>query len=589
MSLVDHIDVERLQEELLALKEAPNTKHGLLAPNGYRSSQKKLNKFRPAATELTLQEHYVSRYTSNERIPKYRIPDHGVEPGNAYQMIHDMLNLDGTPILNLASFVNTYVSDESSKLINENLTKNLADNDEYPAMIDVVQRCVSILGGLWNVPSGEHAIGSATTGSSEAVMLGGLTMKRRWEAKMKSKGQDTSKPNIIMAASVQVALEKFARYFDVEARIIPVSRESNYVIDLRTFRDYLDENTIGVFAVLGSTYTGHFDNIEKLSKILDEYEEETGNDIPIHVDGASGAFIAPFLYPKLKWDFRLPRVKSINASGHKFGLTSVGLGWIIWRDREYLPDNLVFQLKYLGAIEESYTLNFSRPGHQVIHQYYLLIHLGREGYKRIHSQSLCNARLLSRFLEATGYFECVSDIHRRRGVLGFLPGSITPGQATPNGGENASYPKNAEYYNEGLPVVSFKFTDEFKDLYPEIPQAAISTLLRIHGFIIPNYPLPPSENKTEILRIVCRMTLTLELLDKLMSNIVEVVQSLIKAAEAARQHFQGEGQVEMVRESLLALVMTSEQDAVSKLQNKERRRSILSNQQTNNPGYRGAC
>ena len=169
-----------------------------------------------------------------------------------------------------------------------------------------------------------------------------------------------------MGANAQVALEKFARYFEVEARILPVTSSSSYRLDPSLVAAALDENTIGVFVILGSTYTGHYEPVEEISKILDEYEERTGVDIPIHVDAASGGFVAPFTFAKAggraKWDFELPRVKSINTSGHKFGLVYAGVGWIIWRDEKYLPKHLIFELHYLGGTEESYVCtNFTSP------------------------------------------------------------------------------------------------------------------------------------------------------------------------------------------------------------------------------------
>jgi glutamate decarboxylase len=214
---------------------------------------------------------------------------------------------------------------ECNQLIQENLSKNLADNDEYPAMLHLHQRCVSIIGNLWGARGTgrkEQAIGTATTGSSEAIMLGGLAMKRRWVEKRQEQGKDASKPNILMGANAQVALEKFARYFDVEARIIPVSKDSKYCLDITKIREYLDENTIGIFVILGSTYTGHYEPVEKVAELLDEYEKETGLDIPIHVDGASGALFCPFTTPSVKWDFRIPRVKSINSYPPVCGLWS---------------------------------------------------------------------------------------------------------------------------------------------------------------------------------------------------------------------------------------------------------------------------
>lgn len=250
------------------------------------------------------------------------------------------------------------MEDNAAQLLQENIAKNLADNDEYPAMLNISDRCVSIIAHLWGVQKDEKAIGSPTVGSSEAIHLGGLAMKRRWQERRQAEGKDTSKPNIIMGANAQVALEKFARYFDVEARILPVSKASSYRLDPALVRDAVDENTIGVFVILGSTYTGHYEPVEEISKVLDQIQEKTGIDVPIHVDAASGGFVAPFTHAGVggpKWNFELPRVKSINASGHKYGLVYAGVGWIIWRDESFLPKHLIFELHYLGGTELSYT------------------------------------------------------------------------------------------------------------------------------------------------------------------------------------------------------------------------------------------
>jgi len=346
-------------------------------------------------------------------------------------------------------------------------------------------------------------------------------MKRRWQEKRTADGKDTLKPNIIMGANAQVALEKFARYFEVEARILPVSEKSHFRLDPELVKQNIDENTIGVFVILGSTYTGHYEPVEEISKILDEYEAKTGVDIPIHVDAASGGFIAPFTHAQAggpKWNFELPRVKSINTSGHKFGLVYAGVGWIIWRDEALLPKHLVFELHYLGGTEESYTLNFSRPGAQVIAQYYNLIHLGFKGYRQIMENCMSNARLLSKSLEATGWYTCISDIHRKKGEYTF------------KGGNEVVFSKDDETsadYNAGLPVVAFRFSDDFKKQFPHIKQVAVSNLLRAKQYIIPNYPLPPSEDKIEILRVVVRESMSFDLLDRLITDICEVTQTLM--------------------------------------------------------------
>ncbi|KAK0655873.1 pyridoxal phosphate-dependent transferase [Cercophora newfieldiana] len=494
---------------------------------------------------------YSTPYSSRRPIPKFEIPKDGTPGETAYAMIKDELDLDGRPNLNLASFVDTYLEENAQKLMVENLSKNLADNDEYPAMLSMSERCVSILANLWSVQKGEKAIGTATTGSSEAIHLGGLAMKRRWQEHRRAAGKDTLSPNIVMGSNAQVALLKFARYFECEARVLPVSAKSKFRLDPELVKESIDENTIGVFVILGSTYTGHYEPVEEISRILDEYQERTGVDIPIHVDAASGGFVAPFTYAGAggpKWNFQLPRVKSINASGHKYGLVTPGVGWIIWRDASYLPSHLIFELHYLGGTEQSFTLNFSRPGAQVIVQYYNLIHLGFAGYQEIMENCLSNARLLSKSLEATGWYVCLSDIHRPaplsaakqvvEGVAGKVREVVTSTAGSIRGQRDNEDQKDAQPSSEtsaayiaGLPVVSFKFTDEFKREYPHIKQETVSLLLRARQWIIPNYALPPNEEKTEILRVVIRESMSIDLLDRLVNDIVQVTETLMQNDE----------------------------------------------------------
>ena len=366
-------------------------------------------------------------------------------------------------------------------------------------------------------------------------------MKRRWQEKRRAEGKDTSKPNIVMGANAQVALEKFARYFEVEARILPVSVESKYRLDPKLVRENVDENTIGIFVILGSTYTGHYEPVWDISDILDEYEKETGIDIPIHVDAASGGFVAPFTYARAnghKWDFQLPRVKSINASGHKYGLVTPGVGWIVWRDESYLPKHLIFELHYLGGTEESYTLNFSRPGAQVILQYYNLVHLGFSGYREVMENCLTNARLLSKSLESTGWYTCLSDIHRPAPNLQKASSSNKKSNSqdeeigSSSSKEDQPPENSSAAYEAGLPVVSFRFSDEFKREYPHIKQESVSLLMRARQWIIPNYALPPKEDKTEILRIVVRESMTFDLLDRLITDLVHVTETLMNEDEA---------------------------------------------------------
>jgi glutamate decarboxylase len=434
-------------------------------------------------------------------------------------MIHDELSLDGSPLLNLASFVHTWMPAEADKLMMENVGKNLIDQDEYPMTQIIHERCISMLADLWHAPSSHHAVGTATTGSSEAIQLGGLAMKRIWQEKRKAAGKSIHEPgpNIVMGANAQVALEKFARYFEVECRLVPISVESKYRLDAKKAMEYVDENTIGVYVILGSTYTGHYEPVKEMSDLLDEYEKQTGLSVPIHVDGASGAFVAPFATPKLEWDFKLPRVVSINTSGHKFGLAYVGVGWVIWRDKKHLPKDLIFELHYLGSVEYSFSLNFSRPAAPIIAQYFNFLHLGFEGYRAVAIDDFKNARLLSRALEKSGYYYVLSDIHRP------LEGVI------PTAKEAVGYDQeHVENYIPGLPVVAFRFSDDFQKKYPDIQQKWIQTLLRAKGWIVPNYELAPDLEKVEILRVVVRENMSEALIDKLVCDLIEITEDLTK-------------------------------------------------------------
>ncbi|KAA1466758.1 glutamate decarboxylase [Dentipellis sp. KUC8613] len=453
---------------------------------------------------------YGARY-STQPLPKYHMPSKGIDASSAYQLIHDELSLDGTPVLNLASFVNTWMPEPANKLVMENISKNLIDQDEYPMTQALHVRCISIISEMWNAPHAHQAIGTATTGSSEAVQLGGLAMKRIWQEKRRAAGKSVHEPgpNIVMGANAQVALEKFARYFEVEMRLVPVSVESSYRLDPVKAMEYVDENTIGVYVILGSTYTGHYEPVKEMARLLDEYEVKTGHSVPIHVDAASGGFLAPFATPKLEWDFKIPRVVSINASGHKFGLSYVGVGWIIWRSAEFLPKDLIFELHYLGSTEYSFSLNFSRPAAPIIAQYFNFVHLGFSGYRNVALADLKNARTLSRALERSGYYTVLSEVHKLR-------------DDAPEGADE----EDVENYKPGLPVVSFRFSDKFKEDHPDVQQNWMQTLLRSKGWIVPNYELPPNLGRIQILRVVVRESLTETLIDSLVADIIEQTESL---------------------------------------------------------------
>ncbi|KAJ6572001.1 pyridoxal phosphate-dependent transferase [Mycena capillaripes] len=490
MSLSRHINAE---EVIANCKDHPHRKH-----TGQEGRQ-------------TLHQSW-SRDEDAARAPKYTMPEVGIPSKAAYQLLHDETALDGNPLLNLASFVHTWMPEEANKLIMENINKNQVDLDEYPAATIIHNRCISMLADLWKAPKESKAIGTSTAGSSEAIMLGGLAFKKRWQEARKAAGKDHYHPNIVFGSNAQVALEKFARYWDVEARLVPVNASTNYVMNPHDAIPFIDENTIGVMVILGSTYTGHFEDVQLMSDLLDDLQKRTGLDIPIHVDGASGAFIAPFAYPTYKWGFDVPRVHSINTSGHKFGLVYAGLGWILWKDESMLHKDLIFELHYLGSVEYSFTLNFSKPAAPIIAQMYNFLNLGFDGYRRIAIKDLRNSRMLSR---ARGH-----PSEKGRAEL-----------------ESTNDTDDPELYERGLPVVSFKLSDKFTAEYPHVQQAWIQSMLRTKGWIVPNYNAPEGEAETQILRVVVRETLSEDLCERLIVDILETTELLMGTSAYSRSTF----------------------------------------------------
>jgi len=319
--------------------------------------------------DLSPEERHIQARTGrsplDEPVPKFEIGARGMEPRQAYEIIHDELMLDGNARLNLATFVTTYMDPEAERLMAETFDKNMIDKDEYPQTAAIEERCVNIVSRLFHAP--EEGIGASTIGSSEAVMLAGLALKWKWRARMRERGRRADRPNLILGSNVQVVWEKFCRYWDVEPKYLPVER-GRYVITPEQVTAAVDENTIGVVAILGTTYTGEFEPIEAIHDALVAKNAASGWDTPLHIDGASGGFVAPFLHPDLRWDFRLPLVKSINASGHKYGLVYPGVGWVVWRSHAELPEDLIFHVNYLGGDMPTFTLNFSRAGNQVVGQ-----------------------------------------------------------------------------------------------------------------------------------------------------------------------------------------------------------------------------
>lgn len=347
-------------------------------------------------------------YSSSDlsvKMPKYQFPDHEENPRHVYQILHDELMLDGNSRQNLATFCSTWMEPEVHKLMDECVDKNMVDKDEYPQTAELEARCVHMLADLWNSPDAANTLGCSTTGSSEAAMLGGMAMKWRWREKMKAQGKSTDKPNMI-CGPVQICWHKFAKYWDIELREIPMEQDRRIMTPEEVIKR-CDENTIGVVPTLGVTFTCQYEPVKAVAEALDKLEQEIGLDIPMHIDGASGGFIAPFCDPDLEWDFRIKRVKSINASGHKFGLSPLGVGWIIWRDKEHLPDDLIFMVNYLGDNIPTFALNFSRPGGQIVAQYYNFLRLGREGYRKIHQSCYETAAYIADEIDKMGPFKVI--------------------------------------------------------------------------------------------------------------------------------------------------------------------------------------
>lgn len=360
-----------------------------------------------------IKDVYAEKDTTKS-LPKFHMREEGMNPDVAVNLVKETLLLDGEARQNLATFCQTWSDPNVHELMDLCLDKNMIDKDEYPATAELENRCVHMIADLWNSPDAANTAGCSTTGSSEAAMLGGLAMKFRWREKRKAEGKPYDKPNIV-TGPVQVCWEKFARYFDVELREVPVEAD-RLGLDASVVGDYVDENTIGVVPTFGVTFTCHYEPVAEICAALDKIQAEKGWDIPVHVDGASGAFVAPFVEPDIVWDFRLDRVMSINASGHKFGLAPLGVGWIIWRDFKKLPEDLIFWVNYLGGNMPTFALNFSRPGGQIVAQYYLLTRLGRSGYRDIMNNLYHSAQYIGKEMVDLGDFKIFFDADPKKGI-----------------------------------------------------------------------------------------------------------------------------------------------------------------------------
>jgi glutamate decarboxylase len=408
---------------------------------------------------------------------RHRLHEEGVGGEVAYDLITNELFLDGSARLNLATFVTTWMPPIGAQLMADTANKNMIDKDEYPQTAELERRCVNILGNLWHAPGAGDATGTSTTGSSEAAMLGGMALKWRWRDRMREAGKPFDRPNLVMGVNVQVCWDKFCRYWEVEPRLVPMEGD-RFHLDAEQAVAHCDENTIGVVAILGSTFDGSYEPVAEIAAALDELAASGGPDVPLHVDGASGGFIAPFVQSDLVWDFQLPRVQSINASGHKYGLVYPGVGWALWRDADALPDDLVFKVNYLGGSMPTFALNFSRPGSEVVAQYYMFLSLGRAGFAEVQNNSSSVAQQIAAGVGAMGPYRLITD-------------------------------------GTDLPV--FAFTTR-----PEVQNYTVfdvSDHMRERGWLVPAYTFPEDRADLSVLRVVVRAGMTHDMADLFLSDL----------------------------------------------------------------------
>jgi glutamate decarboxylase len=420
-----------------------------------------------------------------EKAPDGSIPDEPRSPIEAMRLVQQELAVEGIPERNLATFVTTWMEPEARVLIDENLHRNFIDHAEYPMTAEIEQRCIRMLAELFHAPG--ETTGARTQGSSEAIMLGALSLKWKWRERREAAGKPTDNPNLVFGGDVHVVWEKFCRYFDVEPRIVPL-QPGKYTVGPEDVEPHLDENTIGVAAVVGTTFTGHADDVVGINDLLVELNDRKGLDIPLHIDGASGAFVWPFLYPHTEWDFRLERVRSINASGHKFGLVYPGIGWLIFREKSDLAEDLVFYENYLGKTDATFTLNFSTGSAMVLAQYYALVRFGKAGYRSVMEIMQSNAEALARDIEDVGKFQIIG------------------------AGE------------ETLPLVAFNLAEE--QPYDEFDIAFQLSAER--GWMVPAYTMPPNAQDVKMMRALVKLTLSRSLVETLGADIGSAIETLEK-------------------------------------------------------------
>ncbi|MDF1828255.1 MAG: glutamate decarboxylase [Legionellaceae bacterium] len=433
-------------------------------------------------TRLNATSTYASRYDL-ENFTLSEFNQEGIPAPIVKQLIQDELNLEGIPILNLASFVTTWMEPEADELIMQCINKNFIDHDEYPEVEKIHARCIHILADLLHAPEQHNYVGTATVGSSEAIMLAGLAHKFNWRNKRKKAGLDATKPNIIMGSNVQICWDKFARYFDVEAKIIPI-QDNKYIITAEDVKPLIDENTICIATILGTTFTGEYDEIEEMNQLLINIKQEKNWDIPIHVDGASGGFISMFLDDGISWDFQLEQVKSINLSGHKYGLVYPGIGWLLFKDASVVPDDLVFNVNYLGGNMPTYTLNFSRGSAMIVAQYYNFLRLGYAGYQKIVTNMMQVSQVIAEGMIKTGMFSLLGTRRME-------------------------------------PVVSIKLKQN-----QHFSVFDISRELRAYGWIVPAYTMPPNAEHIEVMRVVVKENMSVTLAHDFLAAVDNVLAHL---------------------------------------------------------------
>jgi glutamate decarboxylase len=436
----------------------------------------------PRANDNAAESLFGNRFVTEE-VPAKDFPEDGMPAQEAMRLVGEELVLDGDPARNLATFVTTWMEPEAQRIIAANLHRNFIDHAEYPRTAEIEQRCVRMLADLFHAPG--ETTGAGTHGSSEAIMLGALSLKWKWRKRREEAGEPSDRPNLVFGGDVHVVWEKFCRYFDVEPRIVPL-QEGKYTIGPDDVEPHVDENTIGVAAVLGTTFTGHRDDITGINQLLLDLKNKKGLDVPLHVDAASGGFVWPFLYPDSEWDFRLDQVRSINVSGHKFGLVYPGVGWLIFREKQDLAEELVFEENYLGKTDPTFTLNFSTGSAMILAQYYNFVRFGRAGYAYVIGMMQRNTEALAAQLKSEGHFELIGE------------------------GE------------EQLPLVAFQLAEERP--YDEFDIAWQLSAER--GWMVPAYTLPPNAQKVKVLRALVKATLSREQVDTLAGDIHQARSTL---------------------------------------------------------------